>query len=926
MAAERARRPEGSSGAQKDWGRFEILCEIQDNIPQGRSRVEVSEYYGQASDEMSSKGHNPCRWRATWPDLDQSNENHPSTLADAFISPKLCAHERRKSKDFLKALLRAISTPEATLLSGPPPSFFNEEATTTKVRAQAVAHRYPVFYYHTLPLDKAEAPEIWRATHEKGKRMSNVLRYQETFGLAERKATWFHTIRWRVGLQRVSDLTNTRAEALCKSLRDGRRRYLQRCARYADFLTTEKRRSCASSNNGKHDLSSTSQTNPRQAAAEGGERDKGGGKVSEDPQEITAQVKEPPRMIASDGKGVSSSGIARYRSEELELALETIRADVERTYQTVDVFRQQGTQQMLIRILAVWSLEHPAIGYRQALSQILAIIFIALQKDFQSLAQLRHRWQQSDLSAARGPEESEREEEEFENYPNVIYDVIDPDHVEPDAYSLLESVIGALYRKYGGNEEEEEKREQRDSKDEGEGVERAMYRVHHVLLKGFDVAVYRCLERENVLPQLYLVRWVRLLFAREFRIDQVLCLWDYIMYDLELIEYLCVTLVVVMRQRLLKAERNGTLLNHLLRHATFVNWDATLLCNHARSLRDGRRWFMVAPRVPSFAKPNARFASGIWNKTISKKAYLRASRIALGTHIDQAAKQERELKHKDNTKAKKSPKSRPWPESARSREGKSEGGGGREIRHLRPGGESSAHERDSDPSRAKTSQGHGRGGEGEEDVEQRGSTLTEACQAHSLPFDEEAIRALKGSDGDDNEEGGKKSSEPTRPESLLHSGHHRSNGKPSVEIEEDETPRSLKVQGLLVKRGEGRLGSRSYKLRWFVLSKSTLCYFKNEVHWRTKLPPIRKIDLKGQRVRIIDPDRFHFSLVPSEITGRHYNLYASDQQAMNLWVSILTAVTSGTVPLDIINADQDGPPSNPKLHSRRGSFAVEAPF
>ena len=55
-----------------------------------------------------------------------------------------------------------------------------------------------------------------------------------------------------------------------------------------------------------------------------------------------------------------------------------------------------------------------------------------------------------------------------------------------------------------------------------------------------DPLVYGCLERGQVLPQLYLLRWIRVLFAREFAMDEVLFLWDALMPSaLALLDGLC---------------------------------------------------------------------------------------------------------------------------------------------------------------------------------------------------------------------------------------------------------------------------------------------------------------------------------------------------------------------------------------------------
>lgn len=50
------------------------------------------------------------------------------------------------------------------------------------------------------------------------------------------------------------------------------------------------------------------------------------------------------------------------------------------------------------------------------------------------------------------------------------------------------------------------------------------------------------LKSLDIVPQVFLIRWVRLLFVREFAFEDVLCLWDVIFAEdpsLELVDYIC---------------------------------------------------------------------------------------------------------------------------------------------------------------------------------------------------------------------------------------------------------------------------------------------------------------------------------------------------------------------------------------------------
>merc|ERR1712110_340000 len=77
--------------------------------------------------------------------------------------------------------------------------------------------------------------------------------------------------------------------------------------------------------------------------------------------------------------------------------------------------------------------------------------------------------------------------------------------------------------------------------------------IHFVLLRQYDPQLWAHLEEANVLPQLYLIRWLRLLFTREFTIEQSFIIWDELFKSkgMELADYFCVAMLCYIRESLL---------------------------------------------------------------------------------------------------------------------------------------------------------------------------------------------------------------------------------------------------------------------------------------------------------------------------------------------------------------------------------------
>jgi len=72
-----------------------------------------------------------------------------------------------------------------------------------------------------------------------------------------------------------------------------------------------------------------------------------------------------------------------------------------------------------------------------------------------------------------------------------------------------------------------------------------------VLLKSYDPVLHNHLTRLGIEPQLYGLRWIRLLFGREFHVADVLKLWDAIFADdpkLSIVDYVCLAMLLYLRE------------------------------------------------------------------------------------------------------------------------------------------------------------------------------------------------------------------------------------------------------------------------------------------------------------------------------------------------------------------------------------------
>lgn len=110
--------------------------------------------------------------------------------------------------------------------------------------------------------------------------------------------------------------------------------------------------------------------------------------------------------------------------------------------------------------------------------------------------------------------------------------------------------------------------------------------ISEQILKRFDDDLYNHLFELKIEPQIYGIRWLRLLFGREFAFEDLLVVWDSIFADgisFGFCDYLFVSMLMTIRGLLLKSDFNNSL--NLLMRFPQVN-DIQYVIDLALFLRD----------------------------------------------------------------------------------------------------------------------------------------------------------------------------------------------------------------------------------------------------------------------------------------------------------------------------------------------------
>uniref|UniRef100_A0A182KG19 Rab-GAP TBC domain-containing protein n=1 Tax=Anopheles christyi TaxID=43041 RepID=A0A182KG19_9DIPT len=293
-----------------------------------------------------------------------------------------------------------------------------------------------------------------------------------------------------------------------------------------------------------------------------------------------------------------------------------IKQDVVRTFPGVDFFRKPAIQELMTNILFCYARQYPAMCYRQGMHEILAPLIFVIHSDQQALAHIQ------------------------ELHPDIdrnLLTILDPQYLEEDSYALFAKIMSQIESFYritdvvptatgyfpaqtpGSPISASSSGTKR--KPEVEVVEQLNYIKDKILIKE-DLHLHNHLLKLDIPLAIFGIRWLRLLFGREFALQDLLLLWDAIFGegdDLGLINYVVVAMLIRIRDKLIYSDYT-TCLSYLMRYPT--NVDITLVIRHALHMKSpkvyerpaGAMIFLSSPKRQAHQHPLP--ANGARSKTV----------------------------------------------------------------------------------------------------------------------------------------------------------------------------------------------------------------------------------------------------------------------------------------------------------------------
>ncbi|XP_074652496.1 TBC1 domain family member 5-like isoform X2 [Tubulanus polymorphus] len=275
-----------------------------------------------------------------------------------------------------------------------------------------------------------------------------------------------------------------------------------------------------------------------------------------------------------------------FQDNELRL---TIKQDVIRTFPELEFFQSSSLRDRMVDLLFCYARQHCRLSYRQGMHELLAPLIFVLHCDHQAF-----------LHAC-----------ELETVENVVKELLDPEYLEHDAYAMFCQVMDSVEPWYQAREITPPSKLQAlaaaqpfarpQDMQPSNVIVNKLTRIQDYVLKKHDLELHMHMERLDIAPQIYGIRWLRLLFGREFPMQDLLVIWDAIFADgisFDLVDYIFVAMLLYIRDILLSSDY-PTCLGVLMRYPPVG--DVHYLIDRALYLRDPH----IYPRPPNYTYQKA---------------------------------------------------------------------------------------------------------------------------------------------------------------------------------------------------------------------------------------------------------------------------------------------------------------------------------
>ena len=247
-----------------------------------------------------------------------------------------------------------------------------------------------------------------------------------------------------------------------------------------------------------------------------------------------------------------------------------INLDLDRTFQELAIFHQNKVKSNLADILFIWSKENSDVSYQQGMNDILAVTFLALYPCYFKNTKK--------LSKNKIIELSSEQLSAIDNSQDIYDFFHDEDELYSDLYycftNIMKRGLKELFETIKGNEKNiinykkyqlfSNKWEEDPTDDLQNPLNIRCTMIIKEKLKSIDPDLYQHFKKIGLSCIIFLQRWLKCMFDREFELKDVFTIWDSIFatpdaqngYGLIFLDYISLSMILRIRKQLLESDQN----------------------------------------------------------------------------------------------------------------------------------------------------------------------------------------------------------------------------------------------------------------------------------------------------------------------------------------------------------------------------------
>ena len=248
-----------------------------------------------------------------------------------------------------------------------------------------------------------------------------------------------------------------------------------------------------------------------------------------------------------------------------------INLDLDRTFQELSIFHNANVKKSLSNILFIWNKENSDVGYQQGMNDLLAVTFLALYPCYFKNNSKKTKDELLKIAS---------EQLSAIKYAEYLYDFFhDEDELQSDLYYCFSRLMKrGIKELFENNITSEEKKEMSFKKyelfsnqwvhDPSDDIQNPLnIRCTMIIkekLKAIDLELFQHFQRIGLNCGIFLQRWLKCMFDREFELKDIFTIWDAIFatpdsksgYGLIFIDYISISMILRIRKQLLESDQN----------------------------------------------------------------------------------------------------------------------------------------------------------------------------------------------------------------------------------------------------------------------------------------------------------------------------------------------------------------------------------